>query len=427
MRFLVVLLLLTESVWAQSVNSHHFRFSDSLETVGIEDALGSQSELVQSGNPFLFRASLDYARDSLSATNLTNNPFSIVDHLYSATVGGSAVIHSRILIGVDASLHYIQLSNAYVSGQFDSNAWRLGDVSVHAKVRLTSATSKVNVALRPFLGIPTGSEQYLVSEDSFRFGGHLLVDTHLHRWKFYFQSGLSRASNAQFLSLDERTFLDVSVGTFYVINKKFGLNAEWIQSISVTELEDGQNPTQINLGLRYDTGSTKVFVGGGLQGLDFSNSHRPYMFFAGIKQPFGAKRSGDSVVAAPVVMVEPQDRELSEAIEYMNAIVVYFDNDSAVIKSTHDEMLNKAAQLMGQQGGKIQYLVIHGHTDPRGNENYNKRLSEKRARSVKDYFIQQGVNEHSLLIDGYGESVLKSTEEKDYQNDRRVEFQVMKR
>jgi len=56
-----------------------------------------------------------------------------------------------------------------------------------------------------------------------------------------------------------------------------------------------------------------------------------------------------------------------------------------------------------------------------------KHLSQRRAQSVKDYLIKQGVNEHAILIDGYGEASPKTTDEKDYRTNRRVEFQVMKK
>lgn len=413
------------AAFAQSVDSHYFEFSDTLETVGMEDALGSNSELIQSKSPFLFRASLDYARDSLSATRVVNNPISIVDHMYSITLGGGVVLLPRVFVGMTGSLHHVRLSDQYVSGQFDASSWKLGDVAIHAKIRLTPDNSKINVALRPFVGVPSGSDQYLVSYDSFRWGGRLLADMSINHWSLYFHSGISHASDAQFLSLDERTFLDVGLGTFYKINSKFGVNAEWLQSISISEVKNGQNPTQVNVGIRYDTGSTKVFVGAGVQGFDFTDNNRPYVFYAGIKQPFGSKKPAEPIATSTVVNHETVDPEFIKATEEIQTMVVYFDNNRAKVKSDQHESLNHAAKLMKEYGGKIQYLVLHGHTDPRGDETYNKRLSQRRAQAVKDYLVEQGVNEHAILIDGYGESLPKTTEEKDYRTNRRVEFKVV--
>lgn len=427
MKSFVYVLLFSSAAWAQSVSSYNFEFSDTLETVGMEDALGPESELVQSGNPFLFRASLDYSRDSLSSTRLVNNPISIVDHLYSVSLGGSALVHPRILLGIGGSLHYIDLSRDYVTGQFDETAWKLGDMTVHAKVRLTGKNSKINVAFRPWVGIPTGSGQYLVSDDSFRWGGRILLDSMIQEWKVYFHAGLSHASNATFLSLNEKTFVETGLGLFYSINSRFGFNAEWLQSISVQNFQGGQNPTQVNLGLRYNMGTSKVFMGGGLQGFDFAGNNRPYMFYVGIKRPFGSKKQLQPVATTPVVTGERLDSELAKVVEELQVMVVYFDNNRSKVKSEHHDMLNQAAKHMNDNNMKIQYLVLHGHADPRGDEAYNERLSQRRAQAVKEYLIMQGVNEHAILIDGYGESVPKTTEEKDYRSNRRVEFQVIKK
>ncbi len=107
--------------------------------------------------------------------------------------------------------------------------------------------------------------------------------------------------------------------------------------------------------------------------------------------------------------------------------MVYFDTNSVRIKPEHQEVLDHAVNFVRQYGEKTKYVVIYGHADPRGNGSYNKRLSERRAKSVKEYFIAHGVDEHAVLIDGYGATVPKTTDRKNYQMDRRVEFQVIRK
>ncbi len=424
---LLFLILLSSSVFAQSMDAHHFNFSDTLETVGMEDAMGSSSERIKNQNPFLFRASFDYAHDSLSTAQASNNSLSVIDHMYSVTMGASTVLYSRVLLGITTSLHHVHLSNAYVSGQFDQTAWKLGDLLFHAKFRFSNADSKIHLAFQPFLEIPTGSAQYIVSDDSYRFGGKFLFDTSIQKWKLYAHTGVSYASNATFLSLNEKTLLDLGMGAFYSINSTFGFNAEWLQSISLQEMQGGQNPTQINLGVRYDTGGTKVFLGGGVQGFDFSNGNRPFVLYAGIKQPFGAKHiAPTSTPTQTTPVLQPKsDPELTQAVDQLQAVVIYFDNNHSKIKPQHHDMLNQVATSMKQYHEKIQYLVLRGYTDPRGEESYNKHLSQLRAQSVKNYLIAHGVDEHSILIDGYGESNLRTMEEKNYATNRRVELQII--
>jgi len=47
--------------------------------------------------------------------------------------------------------------------------------------------------------------------------------------------------------------------------------------------------------------------------------------------------------------------------------------------------------------------VIEGHTDNVGDMEYNQRLSEKRAASVKYWFVKQGINSSRIMAVGMGE------------------------
>jgi outer membrane protein OmpA-like peptidoglycan-associated protein len=49
-------------------------------------------------------------------------------------------------------------------------------------------------------------------------------------------------------------------------------------------------------------------------------------------------------------------------------------------------------------------IRVEGHTDATGPENYNQRLSEKRAETVKDALIQKAVDPRRINAVGYGES-----------------------
>jgi OOP family OmpA-OmpF porin len=48
--------------------------------------------------------------------------------------------------------------------------------------------------------------------------------------------------------------------------------------------------------------------------------------------------------------------------------------------------------------------VIEGHTDSNGADAYNQRLSEQRAKAVRDYMVSMGIDPARLEAKGYGES-----------------------
>jgi outer membrane protein OmpA-like peptidoglycan-associated protein len=71
-------------------------------------------------------------------------------------------------------------------------------------------------------------------------------------------------------------------------------------------------------------------------------------------------------------------------------------------------------------------IEVQGHTDSKGSESYNQRLSERRASAVAEYLALTNVNTNRLTIIGFGESLpkyLNDTDEGRAKN-RRVEFLI---
>lgn len=71
-------------------------------------------------------------------------------------------------------------------------------------------------------------------------------------------------------------------------------------------------------------------------------------------------------------------------------------------------------------------IVIQGHTDDRGTDNYNQSLSERRAMAVSNYLTSKNIPNSRLSVVGYGETAPKysnDTEDGRTQN-RRVEFLI---
>jgi len=69
-------------------------------------------------------------------------------------------------------------------------------------------------------------------------------------------------------------------------------------------------------------------------------------------------------------------------------------------------------------------VEVAGHTDSKGSESYNLVLSEKRAKNVHDYLLNQGVNASQLTYKGYGETDLKNKKDGLNAENRRIEFKV---
>ena len=72
-------------------------------------------------------------------------------------------------------------------------------------------------------------------------------------------------------------------------------------------------------------------------------------------------------------------------------------------------------------------IELSSHTDQRGKDAYNLKLSQQRAQAAVDYIVSKGVDKARITAKGYGETrpiVLKPTGEEEYQRNRRTEFKV---
>ncbi len=81
---------------------------------------------------------------------------------------------------------------------------------------------------------------------------------------------------------------------------------------------------------------------------------------------------------------------------------VMFDFDSAVLKPGGQTEIARVAKVLNDYPQTM--IRVEGHTDTKGSEEYNQKLSERRANSVKNALIQDGVNGQRITTIGYGES-----------------------
>ncbi len=98
-----------------------------------------------------------------------------------------------------------------------------------------------------------------------------------------------------------------------------------------------------------------------------------------------------AVVVVEEVVVE------QEAIVLRN---VNFAFDSAVISPESADILAEAAQIIKDQAGPV---VLTGYTDSTGPDAYNQGLSERRAKSVREFLVGQGVSADRMTAVGMGE------------------------
>jgi outer membrane protein OmpA-like peptidoglycan-associated protein/flagellar hook assembly protein FlgD len=106
---------------------------------------------------------------------------------------------------------------------------------------------------------------------------------------------------------------------------------------------------------------------------------------------------------------------------------IQFAFDSARLMPQGMKILDRVSQILEKY--ERYDVIIEGHTDDIGKEDYNLDLSERRAKSVNDYLIGRGTARERLQFVGMGESVplYANDGEENRRRNRRVEFLLIKK
>ena len=80
--------------------------------------------------------------------------------------------------------------------------------------------------------------------------------------------------------------------------------------------------------------------------------------------------------------------------------IVYFAYDSDMLVPSETGKLDAIADFMNQQ--KVLGLVIEGHCDQRGTDEYNRALGERRANAIRAYLTGRGIADNRLKTVSYG-------------------------
>ena len=89
---------------------------------------------------------------------------------------------------------------------------------------------------------------------------------------------------------------------------------------------------------------------------------------------------------------------------------IFFDFDKATLRPESTEALDKLVELLNENANVT--IELSSHTDNRGSDQYNERLSQRRAESVVNYLIEHGIAADRLSPKGYGETKPKTIKKK---------------
>jgi len=166
------------------------------------------------------------------------------------------------------------------------------------------------------------------------------------------------------------------------------------------------------------------------------DSAQVYALFADRPGDFTARASVSTVDRYPSQDALPQQQnDIRLAVTLtLNKIVVnraievkdiFYDYDKSAIRSDAAVRLDTLVQTL-QDNPKIN-IELSSHTDQRGKDAYNLKLSQQRAEAAVAYIVSKGIAKSRITARGYGETrpiVKDAKTEEEYQRNRRTEFKV---
>jgi outer membrane protein OmpA-like peptidoglycan-associated protein len=152
-------------------------------------------------------------------------------------------------------------------------------------------------------------------------------------------------------------------------------------------------------------------------GYKFSAGAAGYGFFARAFKPDSSDAFKDRTKRIPLAALK------KDVVVQLNDIT--FETAKAELKPDSFEELDRLIKML-EDSPNVK-CEISAHTDDVGNDDYNLKLSDKRAKSVVDYLVSKGIKTERMIAKGYGETqplVANDTDENKAKN-RRVQFKIV--
>ena len=148
-----------------------------------------------------------------------------------------------------------------------------------------------------------------------------------------------------------------------------------------------------------------------------------------VKEQPRVEKVEEPVVQEPVLSEE--EIFMSKSLEQINKeqplAMIYFDYDKYFVREDAKSVLDKDAAWLNKF--RTVKLLVEGHCDERGTEDYNLALGEKRAKSAFDYLVSLGISSDRMKILSYGKSqpLVSGHDEASWQKNRRAQFTIIEK
>ncbi|MCC6806786.1 MAG: OmpA family protein [Deltaproteobacteria bacterium] len=325
------------------------------------------------------------------------------------------------------------------------NAGAFGDLRLQGKVSFFNS-EYVHLGAAALITFPTGDESNFAGEQTVTGVPRLLATFTLadSRLVLSLDAGVRLRGAAVFgeITLGHELLFGTSIAYEILKNRLFA-GVEFYGAAGFRFQSLVETPIEGSAGVKLRLGPIVISLGAGT-GLTSGYGAPRYRVLAGVSyapsedtsRPAEPEPRPVDVILMPatsqpvVVAAEPPLREIKVEITRQKIAIsdkVYFKLDSDEIDPVSFPLLDKVAEVMVKTP-RLRLVRVEGHTDNVGSDKYNKKLSDRRSRSVMRYLVKQGVAANRLIHHGYGEKKPKMSNmtSKGRAVNRRVEFVIVK-
>ena len=356
----------------------------------------------------------------------------IVDDLLTTNVQGAVAFTNWFTVG--ANLPIVLWETFYdpfsTASQVPKQTFKgkLGDAKIEAKFRLLDVDRyHFGISIIPFVYLPVGDSDHFLGTGMFSPGVMLVFDTEVkNRLFFSINAGYRNYSKTQYYStsdLNPNSYINdtfiLNAGLNFRFTDSFALLGEVITEGVMSSLwkNQEQNPAEFLAGIRYTPqgsleGLGLTVVGG--KSMTTGIGSPDFRILAGLSYRYMKKK--------------PQPVPVEVLVEEKISITqrIHFEFDRAVIRPVSYPILNDVVELL-LKNQQIRLVRVEGHTDWIGTDEYNLKLSERRANAVREFLIANGISYDRLIAAGYGESrpIADNNTVEGRARNRRTEFTVI--
>lgn len=428
--FLSVFFIVSSVFAAYASRFDAINFDPAIDSSDYFTVYGSQTQKAWQGTLGVY---FDYANRPLQfkGTGGTTGRQSILDHVFIMDAYGSLAFTDWFTAGINIP---VELYSMYFTDDATAAADHgagMGDVLVMTKFRFLDINKyHVGLSLVPFATLPTGDVVRYAGNGHVTGGAKLVFDGQIG-------NRFSVALNAGGIMRDDvtRTYTFSGGGTSTIRMDDlltYGVAANFKFSKYIQGIIESQGSTPIR-DFFGSSNTTSLEAGGGA---------RFYIADSGFSVDAGGTGGLIEGVGTPRFRAfvglrwqAPEPKPCPECVTpdpriQGNKIVlwgkIFFDTAKTTIKPISFPVLDDVVDVL-VKNPHITLVEIQGHTDFRGSDEYNLKLSQGRAEAARQYLISKGIDPSRLTAVGYGESrpIASNDTVEGMSQNRRSEFIIL--